>query len=92
MTKTTTMEIIVFVIRLGLFTPVMMVVSSFQDFFFEMLMPFGSMIDKVVSFGVVHKPRNPFRRVVMIGTAKLGKPKRRERENKQTERAAVKRK
>ena len=36
-------------------------------------MPLGSLLDKVFTIGVVHKPRNPFRKVQMIGTAKIGK-------------------
>ena len=38
-------------------------------------MPYGSLMDKVFTIGVVHKPRNPFRRVQMIGTAKIGMKK-----------------
>ena len=44
-----------------------------QEFLFDLVMPLGSLLDKVFTIGVVHKPRNPFKSVQMIGTAKIGK-------------------
>ena len=44
----------------------------FNEFFtFDMMMPFGSLLDKVVTIGVLDKPKNPFKPLEVIGICKI---------------------